>query len=148
MILLCAGINAVGHAQSSGDYRSRATGNWGTAASWDTYNGTAWVAASAAPTSASGIVTIQNGHIITVNNNATIDQVVVQTGGQLTIANNNNTLTLADGAGTDLSVFGKVLYTSGNITQNGSIIFESGSQYEQTLVGAAIPTATWNANSL
>ncbi len=36
-------------AQTVGDYRSVVNGNWGTIGTWETYNGSAWVAASAVP---------------------------------------------------------------------------------------------------
>lgn len=48
-------------AQTAGDYRSAVSdGNWGTAATWETYNGTAWQTATAQPT-ATNDVTIRNG---------------------------------------------------------------------------------------
>ncbi|MFA6541635.1 MAG: hypothetical protein WCT99_08525, partial [Bacteroidota bacterium] len=48
-------------AQSTGDYRSVVNGgNWGTAATWETFNGTSWIAASAQPGAANN-VTIRNG---------------------------------------------------------------------------------------
>jgi methionine-rich copper-binding protein CopC len=36
-------------AQTTGDYRSVVNGNWGVAGTWETYNGSAWVAASSVP---------------------------------------------------------------------------------------------------
>jgi hypothetical protein len=53
-------------AQNTGDYQSVQTGNWTVASSWQIYNGTAWVAATTAPTAAStGTVEIRTGHLIT-----------------------------------------------------------------------------------
>ena len=52
-----------------GDFRSNtAAGNWNVAASWQTWNGTTWVTASAAPSSGStsNNVTIRSGHTITI----------------------------------------------------------------------------------
>lgn len=45
-------------AQSVGDYRSAASGNWSAAATWQRWNGTAWAAASNAP-AGSETITIQ-----------------------------------------------------------------------------------------
>src|SRR5437764_1147382 len=42
------------HAASSGDYRSVTSGNWNSVSTWETYNGSAWIAASSTPTSANG----------------------------------------------------------------------------------------------
>ncbi|MEI6767274.1 MAG: hypothetical protein WCM76_16710, partial [Bacteroidota bacterium] len=54
--------------QTSGDYRSKAAGpaSWGTVATWETYNGSAWVAASVVP-AATNPVTIQAGHAVTLD---------------------------------------------------------------------------------
>jgi type IV secretory pathway VirB3-like protein len=37
------------NAQSTGDYQSAASGTWNTATTWQIYNGSAWVAATVAP---------------------------------------------------------------------------------------------------
>ncbi|OGF04449.1 MAG: hypothetical protein A2509_11815 [Candidatus Edwardsbacteria bacterium RIFOXYD12_FULL_50_11] len=64
-VLLVAAVSALG--QTHGDYRSAASGNWGTAATWETYDtvSTSWVAASVQPTSANN-VTIQTGDTVIV----------------------------------------------------------------------------------
>ena len=48
-------------AQTIGDYRSVASGNWTALATWQYYNGNAWVAATAYPGQNTGI---QNVSII------------------------------------------------------------------------------------
>jgi len=42
-------------AQATGDYQSAATGNWSATATWQRYNGSAWVAAPSAPTGSENI---------------------------------------------------------------------------------------------
>lgn len=49
VILLLLGAVSVAFAQVSGDYRSKATGDWSTNGTWETYNGSSWVNASAKP---------------------------------------------------------------------------------------------------
>ncbi|HEX5002930.1 MAG TPA: hypothetical protein VFW78_10585 [Bacteroidia bacterium] len=155
-------------AAAVGDYRSATTGNWGTAATWEMYNGVSWTPALSAPTSASGTITIQNGHTVTVMANTTADQVVVEEGGTLNIS--SGTLSLANGTGNDLINNGIV-----NTNSGGTLSIASGALVEiagggthnnnggsQTLTGWAIrdggtyvhnvnnvnlPTATWSANS-
>ncbi len=134
-----------------GDYRSAASGVWTDAGSWQTNNGSTWVAASRPPTnsSAAGVVTIRSGHTITVASAVTVDQVLVQAGGQLTV--NNVALTLANGTGTDLDVFGAVVLsgTSGAISlgSGATIAFKSGAVYQHARSAGTIPTATWDTNS-
>ena len=54
-ILLCStGV----WGQTTGDYRSAAIGNGNAIATWERYNGAAWVAAAATPTSVDGAITI------------------------------------------------------------------------------------------
>lgn len=39
----------ISHAQETGDFRSVGSGNWTDSGNWETYNGTAWVAATSYP---------------------------------------------------------------------------------------------------
>src|SRR6185295_14371244 len=64
-------------AATSGDYRSKATGNWNSTSTWEKYNGSGWVAATATPTNADGAITIRSGHTVTVTASVTTDQVTV-----------------------------------------------------------------------
>ena len=134
-----------------GDYRSVGSGLWADAAIWETNNGTAWVAASRPPTNSStaGVISIRNGHTVTVASAVTVDQVLVEAGGQLTV--NNVTLTVSNGTGTDLDVSGTVVLsgTSGaiSISAGATIAFKSGATYQHARSAGTIPTATWDANS-
>ncbi|PJJ09953.1 hypothetical protein CLU83_3336 [Flavobacterium sp. 1] len=55
--------------QTTGDYRSIATGNWTTLSSWEYYNGTGWVVATSYPgqNTGTGTVTIRDTYNITLN---------------------------------------------------------------------------------
>ncbi|MGC8780580.1 MAG: hypothetical protein ACP5UQ_06915 [Anaerolineae bacterium] len=106
-IALClpAGVAA----DATGDYRSATSGNWGDATTWEYYDGTTWVAAASPPTSADGVITVRNGHTVTIAANVSVDQVVIEAGGQVAIAS-GSTMTLANGADTyDLTVAGTLL---------------------------------------
>ena len=70
-------------AQNVGDYRSASSGVWSTAATWQTWNGTAWVGASFAPFTPSN-VKILNGHTITISTSGVnCADLVVDVGGKL-----------------------------------------------------------------
>ena len=97
------------------------------------------------PTSTSGAITIRNGHNVTVTANVAADQVTIDAGGQVAV-NNGITWTIANGAGTDLTVNGTVV-NSGTITPTGTIQYNNGSNYEHAQNGGTIPIATWTANS-
>ena len=160
--------------QTVGDYRSAASGNWNAVATWETYDGANWITATATPTSANaGVITIQSPHWVTNSASLTADQIVVAAGGTLAA---NATLTVANGAGVDLEVFGTLLAlggssvitlpagteltvraggvfahngTSGTCVNNtgATVTFEAGGKFLLQRSGATIPTATWNAGS-
>jgi len=99
---------------AAGDYRSAATANWNVLTTWQRYNGTSWVTPTAGqgtPSSASGKITIQNGHTVTINSNITVDEVTINSGGGIDF-NANIVLTIANGSGVDLT-------NNGTITVNG-----------------------------
>src|ERR1035437_2743248 len=57
--------------QKSGDFQTATTGQWNAIATWHTYNGSAWVSATSAPTGSENI-TIQATDSIDVNVPVTI----------------------------------------------------------------------------
>jgi hypothetical protein len=89
-------------AQSTDDYQTNGNVNFAASTNWQRYNGTNWVAATAAPSNTNGVITIRNGHTATVGATKTLDQVVVQSGGILT--HTGGTFTIANGTGDDIVV--------------------------------------------
>src|SRR5436190_20035840 len=73
-------------AYASGDFRSKASGNWNSTSTWEKYNGSAWAAATATPSSSDGTIYIQSGQTVTVTASVTVDQVDVLSGGYLTVS--------------------------------------------------------------
>ncbi|MEP6749084.1 MAG: hypothetical protein ABJB86_15230 [Bacteroidota bacterium] len=96
---------------TTGDYRSKQSGDWNNPGSWQTYNGTLWTDASVNPTEASGEITIQNSHEINYTAIELIDQVVIAAGGKLLASSGNFNLT--NGAGIDLKIYGTFQWNSG-----------------------------------
>ena len=129
-LIVCLMISNVAFSQAVGDYRSNVapTGVWSTASNWLTWNGTDWVTASSAPTSASGVVTIVAGDSMRIESSVTIDQVVVEANGKLAIFANSGTVTctINNGTGTDLLVNGNLHYALGAIvTGSGTVVVNS-----------------------
>jgi len=83
LLLLFSTIAGKVFSQVVGDYRSVSSGVWSTAATWQRWNGTAWVAAASSP-GATNNVKILNGHTITVSaSGAPCSDLVVDAGGKL-----------------------------------------------------------------
>ncbi len=145
-------MGSVAVGQTAGDYRSAATGNWNSTSTWERFDGSSWVAAVATPTSSDGVITIRNGHTVTISaSGLSFDQVVVDSGGQVTVAS-GITSTLANGTGTDLTINGTWLNSGGTWTISASATWSVGSGgtfIHNTTSGISTPlgAATLNANS-
>ena len=127
----------------SGDYRTKASGAWNSATTWETYNGSAWVATATPPTSTNGKINILSGHSVTVTANVTVDQVEVDLGGSLTI-NSGFYLYVNNGADTDLRVKGILTINgTGYLVQNAS----STNVVEGTVVLSVSGTHTLNSGA-
>ena len=116
-------------------YRSKQTGNWNDFNSWQVDTGTGFVDAISGqtPTSSDDTIQIRSGHIITVTASVATDQTTVDSGGQITIAS-SNTLTVNNGAGTDLS-------DAGTILNSGTLTITSGGTWAVTATGTFIHNA-------
>jgi hypothetical protein len=109
LLLVTTGFfSLISSAQVVGDYRSAGTGNWNTAATWERFDGLAWVApAPAAPGTGDETISIRNTHVVTVSTPVTADQIVVDAGGTLSVNTGGaNNLTLNNGTGDDLIIDG------------------------------------------
>lgn len=108
------------NSQTTGDYRSAASGNWNLAATWEIFNGSAWVGAIAIPSSTDGVITIRNSHTVTANTAITADQVVVDNGGLLTIS--GGIFTIANGTDpNDITVNGSLNFSGGTVNGTGAL---------------------------
>ena len=132
-------------ASASTNFRSITTGNWNSTSTWESFDGTSWVAATSTPTNTDGTITVRNGHIVTVSASVTADDITIDAGGQITVAA-SQTLTINDGTGTDITVTG-YLKNQGTITLSGSATASVSGTYEHALDGGTVPTATWNSGS-
>ena len=124
----------------SGDYRSNvsSSGNWDAVGSWQTWNGSSWVAAVSVPNGAAGVnITIQSGDTITLRGATNLLGTLAVSG----------TLSFS-GSGVLTVGSGGVLQNAGTVNGTTTVlIFSSGSTYQHNQNGGTIPTATWNVAS-
>ncbi len=137
---------------ASTQFHSVGTGNWNATATWEcSDDGSTWQAATVTPTSSHGAITVRNGHTVTnTANGVIVDQLTIDSGGQVTI-NSTVTWTLADGTAVpDLIVNGTLLNSGGTWTTSGTWSVGSGGTYvHNTTSGVSTPLgkATLNAAS-
>ena len=119
------------------EYRSKQSGDWSLASTWQTFDGCSWVNAAVAPSNTDSTITISTGYTVTVSVITFADQVIIVNGGTLII--NGGPLDIDDGTGYDLSVYGTLIInsgtlegtgqteigTGGHLTNNGSITLSS-----------------------
>ncbi len=141
----------VAFASLASDYfRSNATGNWATTATWQSsHDNVNWGTATLSPNSSANTITVSASTKVTVASNVTVDEVTVN--GTLAI-NGSVTLTVADNLGTDLVINNTLEKTgTGQVSYNpgATASFASGSYYvhQNTTDSGSIPVASWHANS-
>jgi hypothetical protein len=133
-------------------YQTTSSGPWSTLATWEISTDPLFlsplpVPAGVAPDATNSIgITIRNTHHVTVTSNANADQMIINSGGTLTVQT-GQTFTIENGSGTDLSVNGN-LNNAGTIVTNGNLEFNNAAIYYHAQNGGTIPTSTWNSGSL
>ncbi len=141
-------------AQIAGDYRSKQSGVWSTAANWETYNGSTWVTAIAFPTNLNGVITILNSHSMSVASTLNIDQCIIQASGSVIVSGVATQLFVENGAGTDLELNGLLRLDAGgaiNMISGSALIVNNGGVYQhnRSFVDGlpAGGNTTWNNGS-
>jgi autotransporter-associated beta strand protein len=136
-------------------YRSRQNGNWNVASTWQFSRdgGLTWEnSTSTTPTNADASIVVRDGHTVTVTANVTVDQVVIDAGGQVTLS--GGTLTVSNGPGDDFVILGTYRRTSSTTTMSvnpGAIVrCANGGIYEHALSasGGSVPSITWEDESI
>ena len=113
--------------QTTGDFISKADGNWNDHTKWQRYNGSSYQDATSGqlPTSTSNVI-IRDGDQITLNVNTTIKSLTIQTGG------NSSDLNFSDGV--ILTVNGNVVVNKGsNSGDNKKINVGSGTLHCESI---------------
>jgi hypothetical protein len=117
---------------SSTDYfRSKQSGNWHVASNWESSpNNSNWVTSTAIPESSANTITILNSHEITLDNDVSVNSIVIDLGGTLNANDGSKSdivLTILDGGtftnnGTFNALEGLV-ELAGAITVTGTVLF-------------------------
>jgi hypothetical protein len=156
MLIISLLFAAAMYGQSSGDFRSVQSGNWRNLTTWQTYNGSGWIAASTIPDSISAAtVTVQSPHNVTVDSTVAVRNVTINSGATLTAVGDtailyvtqegmtvNGTLTL-NGNVPAAAPF-TITKTTGTLTIGNSGVVN----YNQTgTTKPALPSATWTSGS-
>jgi hypothetical protein len=152
-------------AAATNDHRTKASGEWSSASTWQRYNGTTWIDAENPPATSDAAITVLSGHTVTVQYDATIDQFTIDEGGTVSIE--GAIFTIADGAGDDLTVNGTLANTGtlqfnggaggfkvfGTVTNagtiNGAAWYYADGKYQHNYTNGIgyIPAAAWYGNS-
>ena len=131
-------------AQNDGDYRSAATGNWDQPGSWEVLTDGSWTPASSAPTAADGIITIRDGHTISVTSTVTADQIEFEyvpfsgTPGNLIVAS-GGTLTVANGTGDDIRLLNDFVINVAQLTVEGTLVLQAGATIVEDDYTSGVP---------
>jgi hypothetical protein len=126
-------------AQTSGDYRSIASGNWSALATWERFDGVSWQAALVAPAYTDGVITVRNPDVVTINSSTTVDQLTIDAGAKLVIS---AATTVSAGTGTDLTINGTLdlaaaLAGAGTTDMNGVMNWTGGTVTSPVTIAAA-----------
>lgn len=144
-----AKLTVVKQSSVSDIFRSKQTGAWNIAGSWESFSNGEWIDATLIPSNTAGTITIRTGHTINVTNSLTADQVVVEQGGILDTT--TGSLTISNGAGDDLIVNGTLRQTGATTTltvnAGATVVFNANSLYESYKTTIYPPSATWHVTS-
>ncbi len=133
-------------------FRSIVTGNWNSPSTWQmsTNSGSTWITATGFPSDSSGVVTVRSSHTVTINSDASADQLVVNNGGIITIGA-GIFLSISNGSAIDLSVeSGGMISGPGTVrtvTTDVLIAVSGGANFSAPLNVTAGTTTAYDASS-
>lgn len=126
---------------SEGEYRTVRSGLWSKDSTWARYVAAVWITPVSPPDSSSGVITVRNGHTVTIKSPLVYDQLVVEEGGQVTVVAGVSH-TLADGPGNDLTINGIWLNQGATWNVVGSarwVVNDGGTIIQNTSSGISSP---------
>ncbi|HEU4471181.1 MAG TPA: T9SS type A sorting domain-containing protein [Flavisolibacter sp.] len=131
---------------ASDHFRSKSSGSWSAASSWqsspDSIN---WADATIPPTNTAASTVIRSGHELTISVPTSANRLLIETGSTLIVGAN---FTLADRQGTDLEARGIVINNAGTFSAAGTFIeFKAGSLYRHNRNGGPVWLCSWDPSS-
>jgi len=138
---------------SATDYfKSKISGNWSNYTTWQSSSDNQnWMDASLVPDYNSTSIQIKNGTIVSVDASTTIDDMSIDSGGEVDVIS-GQTFTVSNGTlATDLDISGK-FKNNGTVTisTGATVVAERGALYDHALGGATLtapPTISWATGS-
>ncbi|MET0751826.1 MAG: Calx-beta domain-containing protein [Pyrinomonadaceae bacterium] len=147
---ITSGIITISPDPATIQYRSKTSGNWFAIGTWETStDGINWSNATSVPTDANGAINIRDTHIVTINNALSVDQLTVDTGGQLTL-NGSQVIQVQNGTGIDLVINGTFLNQGSAFSMVGTWAVNAGGTYihnTTTTIDTQLTQAALNAAS-
>jgi endo-1,4-beta-xylanase len=137
-----------GYLTFPGTYRSFQSGNWNDLNSWEYYDGTNWVhPAPASPSHAQEVITIRDGHTITVTVSDSANEIDIASEGTLEI-NPGMTFLVKNGERIDLTVSGTIANSGILIKEDSAEInFAKGGKFLHRQDGGSLPSVFWEEGS-
>jgi len=140
-------LNLLLFAQNNGDYRSKASGNWGIADTWEKWNGSSWIT-DGYPGSLSAInITIRSGHTVNQNLNYTSgsnNTIIIDNSG---ILNFNSSTGNFNFSSLTIKNEGLFIRNTSTHTHSSNVTIEEGGIYRHNINGGTIPIMTWDSGS-
>ncbi len=139
---------------SATDYfRSVATGLWSATSTWQSSpDNSTWLPATLTPTAAAATISIRNTHTVTVSNNQTMDEVIIESGGIL--LHSAATLTINNGLGDDVIVQAGGVFTLASdanppvfAVSTATVNINSGGILRLSATGLTFPSPTPGVNT-
>lgn len=152
MVVLISGLISIKSSAGTSPtdhFRSVNSGSWDIAETWESSPDgfTNWTPSTSAPASDANTITIRSGHIVTISNSTTVDQVVVTNGAVLDVATNAaSVLTVNNAAGHDIVVQNGGVFKH-NIASNSALPTFSGSATLEIQSGGILEAANNNGTS-
>lgn len=142
--------------QTPGDFQSVQSGNWGDLTTWQTWDGSGWIAAASTPdNSTNAEVTVLSPNNVTIAASVSIRNVTVNTGATLTVNGNLIIVTVTDEGmivNGNLTIAGTCPATAPyTLTVTAPAVLTIGGtgvvNYNQSGANNALPVATWLTGS-
>ncbi len=148
-LMVCA-LPTLVFGQSTGDFRTHQTGNWGDNSTWERYNGSSWETPAPSLPDTLHLTTFKAGHVVTVSDTEFVGNSVIEAGGEVDLADSSHWLRITHGT---LTVYGLLRetgtppaaspYAVRIDSASGAVVIGNGGTFQEDQDGGHIPRMTW-----